>query len=319
MAYKKKITVLLTIIAALVLVYALTVVFEPERAGARSAAFTWLDPKKSGQIEKISVSGAGNTTELVRKNSRWFVSYNGREYPARQFRVDDFIGAFTKRAAYPVRSSSASSHQRLGLTEDAASRVTMTASGAAVLLDLLVGQGDATGQNIYLRKQGQNETRSGEDIFTAYISSPRTAWYNLRLFPETEDGGIDAAGVQRLTVYAEGSTEPQVFTRNDGEWTFSGISVANPDMAAVDAYIRDLLNTEGDNFDDTVSASDALFEANRIVLELGDGSIKTVRLGPPDESRRRFAAVSGSEHVYSLPSWSAQRLFKTAGDFEKQQ
>lgn len=318
MVYKKKITVLLISIAALVLVYALTVIFEPERAGARSAAFTWLDPRKAGQIETISISSAGNTTELVRKNNLWFVSFNGREYPARQFRVDDFIGAFTKRAAYPLRSSSAASLDRLGLAEEAASRVTMT-GGGATLLELLLGQGDATGQQVYLRKQGQNETRSGEDIFTAYVTSPRTAWYNLRLFPETEDGKIDASSVQRLTVYAEGSTEPSIFTRSGGEWTISGILVVSPDTAAVDAYVRDILNTEGDNFDDTINASDPLFDANRIVLELGDGSIKTVRVGPAGESNRRVAVVSALEHVYSLPGWTAQRLFRTPADFEKQQ
>jgi hypothetical protein len=314
MIYKKKITVLLTLIGALALVYVLTVFFEPERVGSRAEAFTWLEPRLKDQIDRITIGSAGEKKELVRKSGKWFVSYNGQDYPARQLRVEDFIGALTLCAPYPVQSSSPSSHERLGLAETSASRITVNGGPGLPLLDLLVGQGGATGQDVFLRKQGQNEVRSGEDKFTAYISSPRNSWYNLRLFPESEDGKLDVDAVQRLTVY-DASATPRILTRSGREWTFSGFSVTDADMGKVDAYIRALLNTEGDDFDDTVNSSDPRFEDSRIVLELGNGEIRTIRLGPSDESGRRLALVSGSSHVYSIPGWAAGRLF-TAG-FEK--
>jgi hypothetical protein len=318
MAYKKKLILLSSITAALALVYVLSIVFEPERAGSRSAAYTWLDPKAADRVDRVVLSSGGETSELVRKNSEWFVAHNGREYPARRLRAEDFIGILTRRAPYPVRSTSPASHERLGLDEGAASRITVSGALAAPpLLDLLVGQSDNTGREVYLRRQGQNEVRSGENKFAPYLSGSRVSWYNLRLIPESEDGKLDVDGVQRLLVYTQDRAEPQVFSRRNREWTFSGISVAEPDMGKVDAYVRGVLNAEGDDFSEAVSPEDSMFNDSRIVLELGNGGVKTIRLSPPDGNKRRFALVSGSDHVYSLAPWAAERLFKEAADFEK--
>ncbi|GHV94055.1 hypothetical protein AGMMS50293_03750 [Spirochaetia bacterium] len=317
MTYKKQLTILLSIIGALCLIYILSMVFDPERVGSRSAAYTWLDSKLINQIDRISISSARETNLLVRKNNEWFVAHNGKEYPARQLRVDDFIGIFTKRAPYPLRSSSPSSHERLGLAEETAARITISGGAGLPLLDILVGLTDTTGRDVYLRRQGQNEVRSGENKFNAYISGARSSWYNLRLFPESEDAKLDVDGVQRLTVHTAGA-EPQVFTRWNREWTFSGLSITDPDMGKVDAYIRGILNTEGDDFDETVSPADPMFDHSRLTLELGNGSVRTLRLSAPGEDNRRYALVSGSDYVYSLAGWAAERLFKTAADFEKQ-
>jgi hypothetical protein len=323
MAYNKRLLVLSAIIAALALAYALSVFFESDRQGSRSDAYTWIDPGLTGRIDRISISGSGETKELVLKNNQWFVSYNGKDYPARQMRVEVFISLFTRRAPYPVRSSSSASHERLGLTEDAASRIVISGGAGLPLLDLLVGHGDNTGREVYLRRPGQNEVRSGEDTFVSYISSPRASWYNLRLFPESEDGSLDTDGVQRLSVYVSPGggvprPEPQVFTRNGRAWIFGGMNITDADMSKVDSYIRGILTTEGEDFSDSVDPEDPIFNHSRLTLELGDGSVRTIRLSPPDENKRRFALVSGSPYVYALADWAAERLFRDASFFEKQ-
>lgn len=336
MVYKQKLGLLSGIVGLLALIYVLTLVFEPERMGRRNAAFSWLDQKVLAQVEGIQIfSDPGSEpVTLVRKNKVWYVSHEGNEYPARQFRVDDFLALLSRRAAYPVRASSSGAYERLGLTETAAARIVITGApppareGAEavpgpVLLELLAGQGDLTGQEIYLRKAGQNEVRSGEDKFSGYISSARSSWYNLRLFPESEDGKLEAGTVQRLTVYppgqgdSEGSAEPQVFSRENSGWTCSGLSVASLDAAKVDSYIQGILNIEGDDFSSSAKPEDPLFNDGRLVLELGDGSIRTLKLGIADESNRRLASVSGSPYVYSLAGWAVDRLFREAASFEK--
>jgi len=314
MTYNKKFTVLSGVIAALAVIYILSLIFDPERVGSRSSAYSWLEPGQNDKISGITIAKPDETITLVRNGGKWFVSNNGRDYPARELRIEDFIAALGKRAPYPVRSSSASSHERLSLTPEQAVRVTVAAGAGLPLLNLLIGQPDLTGQGIYLRRQDQNEVRSGEDIFTAYTRSTLSSWYNLRLFPETESGTLTTANVQRLTVYHD-SAPPQIFTRSGKAWTFN-FEVANPDMDRVDTYIRDILNTSGDDFADSVTPSDPLFNASRIVLELGDGTIRTIRCGPPDENGGVLAAVSGSDWVYSLSSWVSGRLFANADTFE---
>jgi hypothetical protein len=325
MTYKKQFTVLSGIIASLALVYILTIIFNPERRGARSDAYTWLEPGQNDRISGIVIAKTDETITLARNGGQWFVSHDGKDYPARDSRIEDFIAALGKRAPYPVRSTGSSSHERLSLNEAQAVRVTVAAGAGPPLLSLLIGQQGVTGQDVYLRKQGQNEVRSGEDIFTTYTRSGLSSWYNLRLFPETENGKLDASGVQRLIVYAPTDDRidgpqgvPRIFTRKGREWTFN-FELANPDMKMVDNYVRDILNTSGDGFADTVTPSDPLLNNGRIELQLGNNSIMTMRLGPPDENGIRYAAVSGSPWVYSIPNWISQRLFVDIESFELNQ
>jgi hypothetical protein len=337
MVYKQKLTFLSGLVGLLALIYVLTLVFEPERAGRRNAAYSWLDPRQVAQAAGISITGSSGDggLELIKKDRVWYVVYEGREYPARQLRVDDFLGLLSRKTTYPVQASTRAAHERLGLSENAASRIVVSGAppparegaepvSGPVLLDLLVGQGDQTGQDVYLRKAGQNEVRSGEDRFTGYISGARTSWYNLRLFPESEDGKLDVDGVQRVTVYpplseegANSGGEPRIFTRSGTGWTIGGLAVNDQDNTKVDSYIRGILNIEGDDFSSQTTPDDAVFNDSRIALELGDGSIRTLRLGGADESNRRLAAVSGSPHVYALAGWATERLFRDASFFEK--
>jgi hypothetical protein len=315
MEYKKKVVLLLSLTAVLALTYIASLIFDPELAASRSASHIWLDSKLAARISKIVIKTEGEEKEFVKKDGRWFVLHNGREYPARQLRVEDFIGIFTTRAAWPVRYSNASSHARLGLAAETAYRVTLFAENSS-LVDLLFGYEDSTGRGINVRKYGQNEVRSGNNAVVSYITSPANSWFNLRLIPESEDGKIDVDGVQRLSVFREEGT--QVFSRRNREWIVSGLAVENPNQNAIETYIRIILNTEGSDFDNSVSIGDPAFTRSRIVLELGNGSVITIRLTEADETGRRFANIADSDFVYSLAPWAAQRLFMNASDFERQ-
>ena len=315
MEYKKKLTALLSVIAALAIVYAASYIFNPEVSSSRSASYSWLDSKLSGRVSRIVLSqpNSGEKTEIIKNNGKWFVLNNGIEYPARQLRVDDFISVFTARSAWSVRSSGASSHARLGLTETA-SRITIYGENST-LLDLLIGVGDSTGREVYLRRYGQNEVRSGENRIGSYLGSVKS-WYNLSLIPESEDGKSALNGVQRLSVYTDAGQ--QIFSLNNKAWTLSGIVVEKPDQSAINSYINSVLNIEGDDFIDSIKSDDPMLNHSRIVLEFGNGNVRTIRFSESDENGGRYAAVSTSDNVYSISPWTAQSLFKNAWDFESQ-
>jgi len=312
MTYKNRLIFLVTLIGVLLVAYIASIIFTSD-IGSKSSSYMWLDSKAAEKTIRIVIKDADNEVELKKKSGQWSVSHNGLEYPAKQLRVEDFLKTFTTRSAWPIRSTSASTHERFGL-DQSASRVTIY--GETVLLDLVVGNEDAYKSEIYLRKAGQNEVRAGDNAIKSYISSPVTSWYNLRLIPETENGSIDLSAVQRLTVNTQ--KETQVFSRKNRKWEISGISVTNPDQNAVDAYIRQLLTVEGDNFDNSVNSDDPMFDRLSIVLELGNGRIVTVRFSGADENGRRFAHVSGKDYIYSIPTWQAEKLFKESSSFETQ-
>ena len=309
MTYKNKVIFLVSLIAVFILMYTGSIVFSPERRNVRTVSYVWLDRNSSSRINKIVINTGFQILELVKNNNRWFVLFNGIEYPARQLRVDDFIGIFTTRSTWPIRSSNLEAHARLGLDETA-SRVTFYGDNT-VLLDLLLGQTDSSVREINVRRFAHNEVRSGDASMTVFLFSPVTSWFNLRLIPESEDGSISAEDVQRFFVYNGGET--QIFTRNQRSWDISGINVKEPDHGVIENYLRVIINTEGDNF---VNLDSHEFNHSRIVLEFGNGRITTIRFSEPDEHDLRLAHVSGRDYIYSIPSWAAQRLFRDAESFE---
>jgi len=315
MTYKNRLIFLLSLIALLVLLYAGSFIFNSETGNTRSASIIWLDSKIAGRADRIKVSANFQDFELVKRSEQWFILNNGSEYPARNLRVEDFLSVFTKRAAWPLRSSGEAYLERFGLDTVTASRLTVYGENS-VLLDLLVGFEDMMGQEIFVRRYAQNEVHSGESLFYSYMTSQISSWYNLRLIPESEDGKISVSNVQRLSVFNGETT--QVFTRRNRGWVLTGMEVANPDFGSIESYISIVINSEGDNFEDRISQDDPDLGKNRITVELENGNVITIRMSDADEDGRRYAAVSGRSYVYSIPSWVSFRIFKDPSSFETQ-
>ena len=312
MTYKNKLIILLSLIAFMALLYAASFIFNYDRNSAISSSYAWLDFNSAEKISRISIDNGYEKYELVKKNSLWFIIFYGNEFPARALRVQDFISIFTTRSSWHVRSASASSHERFGLGEDAA-RITFYGE-YSVILDLLLGDYDNMGSDAYFRRVGQNEVRSGGSGIYAYVLGSVTSWYNLRLIPQSADGGVTAESVQRLTVYNEGKT--YTYTRKGRTWDITGADVENPDVSGIENYINIILNSEGEDFLDSAAASGLTFDYSSIVVELGNGGSMTIRMSAPDENDRRYAQVNGGNLTYAVPLWAAERVFRDASGFE---
>jgi hypothetical protein len=330
MVYKKKLILLSSLVGFLALVYLVTLFFDPERVSSRSAAFLWLDPKLQDQADRIELSKAGEWDKpvaLVRRGSNWYALIGEAEFPAKNARVEDLFRVLVARDAYPVRGSDAASHERLGLAENRAARILVKGGAGLPLLDLLIGNSDAAGREVYMRINGQNEFRSGEDKLSSYITGAETSWHRLGLFAESPTPP-DAAQVQRVTVNPppkedaeEGeedaaAPEPLVITRSGAGWSIEGLTEDTVDTQRVDSYVRGILEAEGDSFMPGLSAATAGFNDGQIVLELGNGASLTINMGILPENKKA-ATASGSPYVYTLADWTVTRLFREKSYFVK--
>jgi hypothetical protein len=354
MRYKQKLLSLVILTGLLALIYGAALIFSPERMSARSAAYVWLESRFVDQADRIELTRE-ETIVLLRRNALWYVEHEGVEYPARQSRVEDLLRLLSTRDLYPLRGSAASSHEALGLGAAASRIVLRGGAGNFPLLDLLIGGRDAAGQDVYLRKSGQDEVRSGDDRFSGYLAGSRSAWYNLRLFPADGPSALTPDMVQRITVIppaedlsgtglgetlpgaapaeaAPFGAAPLVLSRSAGGWAGAvGALGDNVDLGAnaaldvprVDYYLRGILDAEAEDYTTLLKAEDPVFNEGRILLDLGDGSSRTIRFGPmvPYESAgstlsRRTAVVSGSPHVYILAEWTVNRIIRDAAYFE---
>ncbi|MDR2103407.1 MAG: DUF4340 domain-containing protein [Treponema sp.] len=326
MLYRVKAGFLSGLALLLALVYALTFILDPNPLSDRNAPYVWLKPEFRDQADRIEITGrAGEEPAvLLRRGEKWFVSREDGEYPARQTRVEEFLRLLSASFHYPVRGNSPASYERLSLTEETASRI-LIRGGVSIypLLDLLIGRGDSTGSEVYLRKNNQNEIRSGEDRLSPYLRAPRNSWYMLKLFP---DHLRNPDMVQRLTLVSPPSpgenppspAPPLVLSRNGdtGGWDLDARPL--PDKQLVEAYIRALLDAEGEDFIQVKNREDPPLNDGRIVLELEDGSVLTMRVGYTAYDSRLCASVSGTSLVYALADWTVNRIFRGFDYFEKQ-
>jgi hypothetical protein len=321
--YKRKLFILLTLCGVLLAAYILTFVFDPENSAERKALWTALDPKDVNGARKIELYDDEKVI-LIRDDDSWFVEFEDALYPALGDSVSDMLTALASRAPYPIRSRSEAAGEKLLLTEGTARRIVVSGAEGAPLMDILIGAPDATGKNVYIRQNGSREIRSGNDVFSRFLTG-RLSWLDLRLFPGDDGNGITISSIQRVTVQPPAETpdgapaESYALARSGGGWLLES-SNKEADTQAVEAYIRRILNCKAEDFTSAMGANDPEFTgggaAGKIVLETGDGMRRILSAGPKFMDNYSVA-VSGSPYVYLLPEWQFEQLFETPDSFIK--
>ena len=303
--YKKKIVVYLSIIFLLALVYAATFIFDSQRAALRSSRHAWLEERHHDLISRIEIYSARGTTILERKNNVWVIpetdqNNNIIDYPVRQIRVDDFLANLSRRGNYPIRSVSQAMERTAFGNEP--SRVIIRGGAGLPLLDLLIGFADHSG-SIFLRGYGDREIRSGEDLFTVFTENDASFWYDLRLFPD-----VSLNMVQRIQVYEMENTGLFIISRNMNNWIDENTGTV---LQGMDSFLRSVIESRGEDF--IHSAELEIWSV--IILELGDGNIRILDIGPPDIDNTHAARIRGLPLVYSLSEWTVRQLmaFKRYG------
>lgn len=315
MDYKKKVTVLSAVIGVLALAYALTLIFDPARRMERSDAYTWLKPADIDRVSRISISRPETqaAVEIARGGGGdWQLQRDGRALPAKQTRVSDFLAELAKQGSYPTVATSTAAHERLSVTEETATRITLSGDSGQPVLDILIGQTDTSGKNAYIRRADSGEVRSGENRFSPYTGADAGPWLNLRLFPKSEEDIPALSDVMRLRIEpADG--EAMVFTRAERTWQVNFAATRlNPNR--VDVFVKDILSSTADGFAD--SPEGTAFDGGRVVVELADGTSTTISFSAADENGKRFAQVSGTGFTYSLSGWMYDRFFLNPETFE---
>ena len=310
MTFRKKAFILSALVIALIIANILTIVIKP----GKSTSFAWLDPSLLGAIDRIEIFGRENRAALVRKNNKWFVQGETAEYPVKQTRVDDLLSALSRKAVYPKRAASNEARTALALEEGHASRILIKGGQGLPLLDLLVGTADALGREVYLRKAGQTEIYSGEDLFTLYTESQPRSWYNLRLFP-SDGSAVALDAVQQAEIsFSPGSGEKKSYMlrRQRGLWMNPGNESAVLDSQRAETWLRSVLEAEAEDFTDHAPEN----IDNRITLRLGDGSTRIIQAGAMPDGKTA-AMVSNSSLVYVIGEYAAKRIFIESEYFEK--
>lgn len=324
MSFKRKAVLYTGFFGLLALLFVGTLVFDPQRMASQSALFTWLSPSAVASLSKVEITPpkdtkTGEKVVLVKKDTLWFDQKDGRSYPIKQERLKDLLSALSKKAEYPVRATTDQAYPKLGLDEDHASRITLYGpSQDSPVLDLLIGNRDAVGRDVFLRNAASKEVRSGLDRFSSYGSDTNRSWYDLRLFPSTGKGALTSNQVQRIHMVLNGDIlkkDDYILSRDDKEqWVITGERNRKLDIQKVESLVKSILETEGEDFLSPQQET-SLGAGAVISLELGDGSTRILTVGESLPDSKRKATLSGSPFGYVLAGWAVNQIVKSRDYF----
>lgn len=320
MPYKKKLLLLGSAAALLAIIYILTFVFDPAARNARSERFTWLPAASREEVDKIEIFHGREKIELLFKYGSWFVVFGQLEIPARQGRVDDLFRLLSTRGAFPRRGSNAGSHEELGL--DGTTRLVIRGGGGIPILDLFIGNDDSAGQSVFLRKNGENEFRSGDRLIGTYVNGEINSWLNLRLFDEISVAHVQRVQINFVDYYGQSEDvsaypyESYTVSRSGENWVIGSIV----EKVKTENWIQTILEAQGENIlpvqrENSEALNDIFSVISIIRLELGNGSAIELQIEKSREDDTYAAFVSGKPYMYILPQWTAVRLLRNRDYF----
>jgi hypothetical protein len=320
MQYQRRVQVLSALIVILSLALLGSFVFNPEARTVRQATGVLLESQKVQSITKIEITRPTvPTLSFIKRTGQWYAVRDGKEYPVKNDRIEDFLKPFGKPSLLPQRASSAQTHERLGLGANSASRVTFWADSAGKpILDMYFGSMDATGKELYFRFADSDVVKSVEDHFSSYIQSSPQSWYDLRLFPQSGNQGLKTELVQKITWAVDGKGSFSLSRSGPSSWSGTGGNLEGKelDTKKIDGFLQDLVSASGEDFADPVAYSSKLSRLS-ITAELGDGRTKKLIILSDFASQSYWATVSDTPYTYRLSEWQYNRLAKESTYFIK--
>ena len=315
MEYRKKLIVLGSFAAFLFLVFILSIIFDPARRNIRNERFTWISSASRDQADRIEIFQRGERIELFLRGGQWFVLDNTLEIPARQGRIDDLFRLISTHGAFPRRGSNASSHGELGL--DGSTRLVIRGGAGFPLLDLLVGVEDPSGTEVFLRRSGENEFRSGDRLIGTYVNSSRVSWCNLSFFENMNVSQVQRMHISFFDYHGTGfETEEASFTdytitRSGENWLMGNVIL---DSVKTENWIRRVLEAGGENYL-AIDPSNPISSIAAIRAELGDGSILSIQISAADEDDNSTVELSGLSYLIVISQWTRAQLLRNREHF----
>lgn len=312
MNYRRKVSVLVSLSFALVLLFVSSFIFSPENRAARRESVTLLSEEAVESIARIDLSSPIRSESLsLQKNAgTWHAVLDGNVFPPRAEMLKRLLRLLSERTSYIASASSDQAHSALGLEEKSAFRLSAFDASGKALLNLLIGDLSQDGQHVYVRRLSDNRSYLGDTRFDTIAGSAPKDYLDLSLFqPE-----LSADSVQRVQIRTS-SFSYALTRRNRTQWALEGSAQAELDSMSVNAWLKGLLSLEADEltYRQTVPAPGSVGE---ISMDLSDGTSRTLLIAANAESSALHALrVVGTPYSFLVVPAKRERLLKRVESF----
>ncbi len=210
-----------------------------------------------GDVDKITLVGAGDTVRLARQGDRW--QANG--FPASLQAVKEFLAAAGDSSAESeLIAQSASSHARLGVDSVTGRRVAIEGGGKP-LLDLVVGNRGPDFNGFYVRRSGELAVYLLRGRFAELLVPGQDQWRDRQV------ASIPADSIARIDV-VRGKSRWSL-NRAGKAWTVGAVPADSAKVARLLAQFGDIRAT---GFPDRAELDSLDFMAPERSLTLSDAA-----------------------------------------------
>jgi hypothetical protein len=315
MRYEKKVIVLSSVLAALLLIWAAGLLFSPERVAARSESAHLL-AGKAADVASISIKGSGGAAiELAKSGSAWTLVDGAARLPVQSQRVGSFIDQLASVSRLKVVARSKDSWKGFQLDDAQAKRAIFKDAAGKALADIYAGGYGPTGSELYLRREGSELSYSADSGLASYLGYGRAAWLDLRILSSLKESDVQSLGI-KSSLLIDGKGKPALSLdyslRRDGTGWKAG--AAQIDAEAASSLLRSIVALQGEDYI-VAPPPDAFAKVDaRISLELGTGKAMVLEIGSSAGDNRFYGRVAGESLVFTLSSFSLRGTLKSLAD-----
>jgi hypothetical protein len=316
MRFEKKVLLLSSILAALLVIWAAGLVFSPERMAARSESARLLKGKAE-EVASISLTSAsgGSPIELAKAGGAWTLIDGAARLPVQAQRVSSFIDAISSISRLKVVAHSKESWAGFQLDDPQAKHAILKDEAGKTLADVYVGGYGPTGSEIYLRRAGLDQSYTADSGIASYLGYGRSTWLDLRILGSLKDADIQSIALKSsiaLDAKSKDRISLDYSLKRDGKGWKAG--AAQIDAEASASLLRSILGLQGEDYVVKVPV-DAFAKVDaRIALELGSGQTRVLEVGGPAGDNRFYARISGESLSFTISSYSLRGILKSQAD-----
>ena len=240
-------------------------------------------------VSAIRIAGPTQTLSLQRSGDAWTVNGNVADSAV----VARFWDGLAEAEVGGIVADNPSNHARMGLSADSAWTVDFTLADGGTA-SVLVGKGGPIFPSGYVRLPDEDAVVVVSGDFRPTVILGLAEWRDKTILR------VDTAAVVRVVLETTEGTH--VAERSDSTWSVDGGPANANAMRTVLAELAHLLASG------FVEDSEVLQEAPRRVIALGAGGDTLGVVVITGESGTRHARTPGSDVVFELPSFRADRI-----------
>ena len=318
MRYRQKLVFLAVLTAALALAVAAGFLFSPQARLTRKARERLLYSTPN-EVARVEISGAAESLVFERYAGSWSLVAGAERLPGRAERVEALREAVGAVRTLEAVARSQDAWKSYGLATDESRRVRFIGADGKALADFSVGRYSANGADAYVRREGDDRSYRVAAAVASRLPPERASWLDLRAFGES----VPPEDVQRLRVqgrvrFSDGKYYGAAFnlTRSLSS-LWSSDEIPDLDPSAADRFVRSVMNAEAEDYSPggLISADEA---GLRLELELGEGTLKTLRIAElPDGTGSHRASLMGSGRVMRIGEWTLRDILKAPSDLRR--